>query len=332
MRARWIATLSAALVLCLQADAAAYCLNVPSALGKPIAWQTIPVTYHVSDNLTDTAILAAIDAAFTTWGSVQCSTLKFTKGAQFKMCTESDINKCPAGTVHFEHGTPYLYVFWYDSSNSSAFPTASTSAAYNYVWYGMIGSISAASLAVNAFQYKWDGNGGDQTNLVFDTQSEIMPLIGAVIGLTESKTAGAVMYPGMTYGSTTKRTLTQDDKDGLVYLYKDASCAAPPAPDPSCGTVVPPTDGGGTTTGDGGGTTTGDGGGTTTGDGGGTTTGDGGGTTTGDGGGTTTGDGGGGGGDDDGCGCVIGGHGQLRTGALLLLLCLGLVLVARRRS
>jgi len=229
MRARWIATLSAALVLCLQADAAAYCLNVPASLGKPVAWKTIPVTYHVSDNLTDTAILAAIDAAFTTWGSVQCSTLKFTKGAQFKMCTETDKAKCAAGTVHFDHGTSYLYVFWYDSTNSSAFPVASTSAASTFLWFGMIGSIEGASVAVNAFQYKWNATGGDATQLIFDTQSEIMPLIGAVIGLTDSKTQGAVMYPGMAYGSTAKRTLTQDDKDGLVYLYQDASCSAPPA-------------------------------------------------------------------------------------------------------
>jgi len=236
MGARWLVALGVGLAMvCLHpARAAGYCVTIPQGLNKSVSWKTIPVTYRVSDNLTDAAMLTAIDDAFKTWEAVACSTLKFTKGAQFKICTESDKTKCTNGTVHFEHGTAYIYVFWFDSTNKAAFPAAAgTSAYYNFLWFGMTAGIEGGSLAVNAFTYKWNAAGGDATNSILDLQNEMTTMAGSVIGLTDSKVATASMWPTMKFGDTSKRALDPDDIKGLTHLYLDksnASCTAPPPP------------------------------------------------------------------------------------------------------
>jgi hypothetical protein len=340
MRAWWTALLGAGLVVAaiIPRQAEGFCLNIPQGLNKPVAWQTIPVTYRVSDNLTDASMLKAIDDAFATWGSVKCSTLKFTKGAQFKICTETDKSKCPTGTVHFEHGTSYIYIFWYDNSNKASFPTAASNAYYNYLWFGMTAQISGASLAVNAFNFKWNATGGDKTGIL-DLQNEATTMVGSVIGLTDPKIAGSSMTAQMTYGDTSKRDLAQDDIDGLTYLYfdtADTSCTKPGAPGANgCTGGTPATDGppltgdGKPPAGDGNPPVTGDGppasgdGYVPSGDGY-----------------VPSGDGyipggdagsGGGGDDDDGCGCKLGHRGRLPLKALLLLALPVVLLVLRRR-
>ena len=228
---RWVAPASLALSLSLVAtDASGWCLKKFNANKPYAAWQTMPVEYRVSDTLTDPKMLAAIDAAFQTWGSVQCSKLKFTKGAQF-----------PLASVKFDHATPYIYVFWHvTSSTLFANPGGQPFFESTYVWQDNIGGIVGGSIAVNAFDYKWNAEGGDPKG-IFDVQNAMTYMIGTVIGLTDSTVAGAAMENNVTYGQTSKRTLTQDDRDGLVYLYKESSCTAPPAPNASgCSTGTTP--------------------------------------------------------------------------------------------
>jgi hypothetical protein len=192
----------------------------------------MPVTYHVSDNLQDPATLAAIDQAFATWAAVACAELSFVNGGQFTMCTAADKTACPAGTVHFDHATAEIYVFWYDAANASAYPANPQFFASRMLWYGTSQDLVGASIAVNGFDYAWDTTGGNATTL--DVQNEMTALVGGVIGMAKSTVPGATMYPDTQFGDTSKRTLAQDDIDGVTYLYPDPSCPTPPPPDPSC--------------------------------------------------------------------------------------------------
>jgi hypothetical protein len=233
MRGGWIAV---ALSLCMATDAAGYCLKKFNANKTFAAWQAMPVEYRVSSNLTDAKMLAAIDAAFQTWGTVTCSKLKLSKGAQFALAS-----------VKFDHATPYIYVFWHTATSTLFDNPKDPKQRYytNYfVWQDNAGGIVGGSIALNALDYKWNADGGDAST--FDLQNAMTYLIGGVIGLTDSTVKGTVMDGSVSFGQTTKRTLTQDDKDGLVYLYKEAACASPPAPDTSsgCSTGTPVTDGG----------------------------------------------------------------------------------------
>jgi hypothetical protein len=247
MRTWWI-PLAATLALCgLQTDAQAYTLNLVN--GKSVTWTSVPVTYYVSKTA-DAKTQAAIDAAFATWQAVKCSTLTFKKGGTFTQCTTKNKASCPKNTVHFDHATNYIYVFWVTAKAGWPYDAAGKQldikyASYYFTWFGMTQNLTGASIAVNAFNttaIPWSTT-GEQAKL--DVQNEMTPLIGGVIGLADSGVKGASMYPGMTFGDITKRTLAQDDIDGLTYLYLKTGCTKPP----------PPTDGG-VTTKDGGTTTT----------------------------------------------------------------------------
>jgi hypothetical protein len=321
--------------VCLAAEAGAYCLADPPSNVPYPSFTTLPVTYQVSDTLTDPAILAAIDAAFSAWGNVDCSKLKFTKGAQFKPCLSGS---CTAGSVPFDPGdnsVKGIYVFWvtdawagFDNKNNPSTPFASNI----FYWHDSIGGIVGASIAINAKDYDFSADiSGGCTGAVFDVRDFVMPLIGGVIGLAKSYTSPSVMDGVLKYCSTDHHNLTQDDINGLLYHYSDGTCPAPPPPDSGCGNSPPPPppgDGGTAPSGDGGTVPSGDGGTVPSGDGGLP---------------PVSGDGASAGGEagvnppppaeDSGC-CRVGhARGQLNgvPTALLVLLVLGLVLRSRRR-
>ena len=257
MRTFWPSLICVTAAALAPIEAAGFCLNVPEAVGEPVAWETKSVTYRVSDNLTDPKLLGAIDAAFQTWQSVSCAALELTKGDAFTICTESDAKDCPAGTVHLDHQAPHIYVFWYDASNKDAYPGDPASPYVPKTVYGLAPRIAGATVAINAFAYTWNADGGDAQGKVLDLQNEATTMVGLVIGLADPGDAGSSLYTGpMKYGDVTKRTLTQDDMDGLRYVYldtEDPSCTRPAAPggDGCSGGQAPAGDGQGPGGGDG---------------------------------------------------------------------------------
>ncbi|MCA9665415.1 MAG: matrixin family metalloprotease [Myxococcales bacterium] len=259
------------------ADASAYCLHKYTGFKSFARWTTIPVTYRVSSSLTDTALLAAIDAAFKTWENVPCSRLAFTKGASFDVNTTQFTS--PPGNE--------IYVFWYPQALSSKFPTQPQFAAYSFTGHNNNGGLSFGSIALNGFQYNWNATGGSaQSPGILDMQNEVIYLVGTVIGLTDSKNSAAAMNPNIKFGDTSRHTLHQDDIDAVTWLYaKDTTCMAPapgtdgcssgspvtppvgdaginPNPNQDAGTIPPPTEQG-VQIGDGGTTNPGSDGGTT---------------------------------------------------------------------
>jgi len=223
-------TLIGLALLALPRGANAYCLDKFPGQSSYAAWASQPVKYRISTSLTDAATLAAIDAAFKTWGSVQCSKLSFTKEAQFSM-----------SAVPFSKDTSHINIYWV--TKASELPGGMDSKYYLYHSriFDTKGQIVSSSIALNAMTFKWSTTGKDASS--FDVQNVMTHYIGELIGLAESETKGAVMYPDVTFGQTSKHTLTGDDVAGLQYLYLAAGCNQPPAPDTSgcsSGTMPPP--------------------------------------------------------------------------------------------
>jgi MYXO-CTERM domain-containing protein len=214
------------------APAAAFCVDKYSGQTANGCWAAVPVKYRISSNLTDAATIAAIDAAVKTWGSVTCSKLTFTKDAAFPI------------TTPFTTGTGQLSIFWVTSAANWPSGVATSNYTYNYRFFNATGQLVGGHVAINAFTYTWNTTGGNAST--FDVQDVVTNLVGHVIGLTDSKTAGAVMYPDVAFGQITKRTLTADDTNAIQYLYPGTGCPAAPAPDPTCST---PSKDGGTTPG-----------------------------------------------------------------------------------
>ncbi|MBW2731124.1 MAG: matrixin family metalloprotease [Deltaproteobacteria bacterium] len=189
--------------------ASAYCLKVFANATTPYAkWETSPVEYRVSSNVTDSKILAAIDAAFATWGSVECTPLRFTKAGTFDLASTS-----------FQHDNEAIYVFWYDAA--AGFPADTKYVSYSFMGHDNTGRLKNASLAVNAFEFDW-ATDGSKSNL--DVQNELVSMIGTVIGLRTSNSVDSVMQTTVNYGDISQRAIMQDDIDAITFLYKGATC------------------------------------------------------------------------------------------------------------
>jgi MYXO-CTERM domain-containing protein len=223
--------------LCAPA-AAAFCVDKYPGQTANGCWAAVPVKYRVSNNLTDAATIAAIDAAVKTWGAVACSKLTFTKDATFPI------------TMAFTTGTGHINIFWVTSAANWPAGVATSNYSYNYRFFNATGQLVGGHIAINAFTYTWSTTGGNAST--FDVQNVVTNLVGHVIGLTDSNTAGAVMYPDVAFNQTAKRALAADDTNAITYLYPDVGCPAAPGPDPTCGTPPPPKDTGPTPAKDGG--------------------------------------------------------------------------------
>ena len=193
----------------------AYCLNWLKGYPDPPAW-TKEVAYHVSDNLTDPDLLAAIDAAFAAWDGVDCSTLAIKKGGTFKL-----------DSMRFQTHRNYgIYVFFYDKPDG--YPTEEQFATFSSIGFDVSGEITEASIAINAFAYKWDTKGQ-----LLDMQGEMMRLIGAAIGLNPSNVTDSVMHEGGRIGNIEQRQLREDDIAALQYLYYTDGCSLAKTPSSS---------------------------------------------------------------------------------------------------
>jgi hypothetical protein len=227
MRRVTVVSLWLALASVVPSRARAWCPDKYPGQTNNAAWTTLPVKYRVSSNLTDAATLAAIDAAFTTWGTVQCSKLAFMKDAAFPI------------TTPFTTGTGHISIFWVTAQANWPAGVDVKNFAYNYRFFDAQHNLTGGHIAINATgNYAWNTTGGNSST--FDVQNVLTNLIGHVIGLTDSNTAGSVMFDDVAFGQITKRTLSADDQDAIKYTYPAAGCPAAPGPDSTCGTTPPP--------------------------------------------------------------------------------------------
>jgi MYXO-CTERM domain-containing protein len=231
-----LTSLSAILLLSHQ-TAFGYCLDKYPGQKEYAKFEKMPVKYRVSNTLKDAKILAAIDAAFNTWGSVKCSTLTFQKDAQFD-----------PKSVGFQSSTGHINIFW--ATQLSEVPAQMDPKYYFFHFqnFSPTGFTAGGSMAVNAAKFKWTANGAGSGS--FDVQNVLTHFIGKLIGLADSKTPNTVMFPDVGFGQTSKRTLTGDEIEAIQYLYTKTGCTKPPAPgSDGCRTVSSPppppgTDGG----------------------------------------------------------------------------------------
>jgi MYXO-CTERM domain-containing protein len=229
LRASALTGLTATLLLCgAPRTASGYCLDKYAGQTEYAKFEKMPVKYRVSNTLKDAKILAAIDAAFKTWGSVACSSLTFQKDAQFD-----------PQSVGFQASTGHINIFW--ATQASELPTQMDPKYYFFHFrnFSPTGFTTGGSMAVNAAKYNWTAAGADSSS--FDVQNVLTHYIGKMIGLKDSKTPNTVMFPDVGFGQTSKRTLTSDEIEAIQYLYTKTGCTKPPAPGADgCRTVSNP--------------------------------------------------------------------------------------------
>jgi MYXO-CTERM domain-containing protein len=91
--------------------------------------------------------------------------------------------------------------------------------ALSFVFSQDNGEIIAADVAFNVEHHEWDTEGGDEKEGRNDFYNALSHELGHVTGLGHSEVGEATMAPSTQPGETRKRTLHQDDIDGLLDLY-----------------------------------------------------------------------------------------------------------------
>lgn len=190
--------------------------------GTPLRCPAMPVTYvKNSRGAPDvTNEFVAIDAAFSTWGSILNSSVAFIDGGQ----------SSAAATVTDGFNT----VVWLenpstaDGSSGAIFATPDRIAITRRRSNGA-GDILEADVLLNGVFYSWSTNGTDNFSGFtgpMDIQSILTHEIGHVLGLDHVTTRSSVMFVGTYPGDTTWRVLPQDEISAAQAIYP--SGGAPP--------------------------------------------------------------------------------------------------------
>ena len=169
--------------------------------GKIIKWNTNTVTYYVNTSGGQSDSLAAIQAAMQTWTDVPSSSFRFVYGGP----TTNTVRNPDDG----------INIIYFGKIRNKA------RVARNYVWWNKeSGKLYDSDIVFNTAHKL---NAADKCpEDSYDIQSVLTHELGHSLILNElykQTHDGKTMYWKENKGDTKKRTLDQDDVDGISYLY-----------------------------------------------------------------------------------------------------------------
>jgi len=164
-----------------------------------LVWDQLPVTQNYNPGKEPGSLggpgQSALQATHATWNGVATSRAKLELGETTSRCP-SLVRECK-GSQRF------------DGNNDVAWLSIGGCCTLGVTWFGT--TIDEADMALNT-NFSWANDGVSD----FDVQTVFLHENGHVLGLDHSPVEGAVMeasYEGV------RRTLHQDDKDGITFLY-----------------------------------------------------------------------------------------------------------------
>lgn len=172
--------------------------------GIPLHWENrlLPIPYYIDrrgcGDISDGSDIAAIQSAFQTWENVASGRIAF----QFAGLVEN-------GSVD----TGSNVVVWIKEE----WPYDSRYVAKTRLYYDREeGRILKVEVALNGRDYRWSTNGEAGT---LDVQNVATHEVGHFIGLGDVQTTGQTMFEYILLDEKSKRSLTDDDIDGVRTAY-----------------------------------------------------------------------------------------------------------------
>jgi len=215
----FISTLLFSMLVCtfFSERSLAFVVSKTESTGAEIKWQIPSETYYVNASGGPSGSLSAVQAALQTWTEVPSSSFVFLYGGLTeKVCY--DVNLDP----DHERGTdddPGDYGL-NDGLNIICFGPMGVNGtlAENTFWFYSSGQLVDSDIQLNtSYPYATDGSASS-----YDVQSLATHESGHSLSLGDLYGASDVektMYGYGTKGDISKRTLHQDDIDGIAYLY-----------------------------------------------------------------------------------------------------------------
>ncbi|MBM4352293.1 MAG: matrixin family metalloprotease [Deltaproteobacteria bacterium] len=204
--------LAAALTLfsLLSTGSPAVAFTINSDNGEKITWKQNTIAWYLhpsgSQDMPFEEFKGAIQAAFNTWDNLPC----FSKSFSFGGTKSSD----PQDGI-------YVMV-----KESNWDPTVGDAAAYSQNWTDWSGNISHNVIVFNGVDLTWTTTEAmDYFSEKTDVQGVGTHELGHSIGLDHSRWRAATMF--FSGSSAELRTLDQDDKDGVCYLYSAFTSGKP---------------------------------------------------------------------------------------------------------
>jgi hypothetical protein len=188
--------------------ATAFTIN--SGNGDKQIWQQSSITWYLhpsgSQDMSFEQFKGAIQAAFNTWDNLPCFSKSFSFGGNKSSDPQNGI---------------YIMV-----KESNWDPTVGDAAAYSQSWTDWSGNISHNVIVFNGVDLVWTTTEAmDYFSEKTDVQGVATHELGHSIGLDHSRWREATMF--FSGGSAELRTLDQDDKDGICYLYSTFTSGKP---------------------------------------------------------------------------------------------------------
>jgi hypothetical protein len=181
--------------------------------GDPLHWvdREIHFVIHTAGqhDLSDASIEAAVATAVRQWTSAADGEIHFVYDGLVDQpdTTWDDGINIITFRDDWEHDPEQLAVTW--------------------TWSTKGGEILGFDMEINAAHAQWTTEGAAQSN---DLLNSLTHEFGHVLGLDHSDESDATMFAATFEGETTKRDLSDDDVDGLMFLYGGTPTAPEPTP------------------------------------------------------------------------------------------------------
>ncbi|NCG17705.1 MAG: matrixin family metalloprotease [Rhodobacterales bacterium] len=188
-------------------SAQAYEVRVDDA-GQPLRWNQMPLSYEVRldgapDGITSEAWHKAIDESFASWTGVEGTRVLF-----------NPLGKVDAPGSSIADGQN---IVWFDTEWDDDPEVGMRT----NVWVTQAGSPVGFDIRVNAtMDWSLTGDG-------FDAQAALTHEVGHVIGLGHSDVEIATMFYALGPEEAFRRVLSEDDEEGVLFLYPHVDLEAP---------------------------------------------------------------------------------------------------------
>jgi hypothetical protein len=204
----------------LPSSAGAY--NRASVDGSPgtyLFWKKRTVTWYMdaagSKDVPQNEALGAIKRAFFSWAGPSCTDVYFDYGGLSHGGTSNLV--LPAGAAPDLKNTVTWHSQWPPAGAGDSSVSSDTISQTTLIYLTDTGEIVDADIDLNGQSKFWTST-DDPTKVVYDIQTVLTVEVGHLLGLARSDHVDAAMYGEINEGEI-KRTLHQDDIDGLCWTY-----------------------------------------------------------------------------------------------------------------
>lgn len=219
-RPRTLSLLLALLVLCPSGASAYKRAAVEGKPGTYLFWQQRRIDYYINNKgysgVPINEVVGAVKRAFFAWASPSCTDLYF----DFLALTPSTATNLTltGGDKPDLKNTIQWHAVWPPKGANDGSLTSDMVSLTTLIYVAETGEIADADIDLNGHTKFWTTT-DDTTKAVYDIQSVLTHEVGHLLGLGFSDNTEAVLYSELREGDLSKRTLHQDDIEGLCFVY-----------------------------------------------------------------------------------------------------------------